>query len=82
MKVFKKLLISFGIALTFGLFIYGSRLHTFIKVQDESIKFEEKLTKIDTTVLHEYKKNIKIMQHQSDCKTVVDSMINKSKFLK
>jgi hypothetical protein len=82
MRILKPILITTGIALTLGLFIYSLKLNSYIKVQSKTIKMHEGLSKIDTSILNQYKANIKILKKQSDCSLTVDSMINKSKFLK
>ena len=82
MRFIKPTLIISGIILTLELFFYSFKLNSIIKTQRQSINDGIKYIKIDTTVLKEYKNSFALLQQNAGCKSTIDSMINKSKFLK
>jgi hypothetical protein len=79
MKKTKSILLIFGITIIAILLVISVFQGRKISWQYDYIKLN---TPKNNVVLEEYKNNVSIVQSKSDCKTLIDSLINNSKYLK
>ena len=81
MKIRKIVLLILGFSVPIGLLYYNVQLRKNILFQKKSISVLDEI-KFDSLVLKEYENNFTLLNTDAECNSMIDSMINSSKFLK